>query len=91
MRFSFGSLAIIVLAVTAFGQEHSMPMPAATAVPLESGLGELHVATSTKNADAQRYFDQGMRYVYAFNHEAAVASFQRAAELDPDFALAYWG
>ena len=91
MRFSFASLAIIVLAAAAFAQEHSMPMPAATAVPLESGLGGLHVATSTKNADAQRYFDQGMRYVYAFNHEAAVASFKRASELDPDFALAYWG
>lgn len=68
-----------------------MPMPAATAVPLENGLGELHFAVSTKNADAQRYFDQGMRYVYGFNHELAVASFKHATELDPDLAMGYWG
>ena len=68
-----------------------MPMPAATAVPLENGLGELHFAVSTKNPDAQRYFDQGMRYVYGFNHEVAVASFKRATELDPDLAIGYWG
>jgi tetratricopeptide (TPR) repeat protein len=92
MRFSFASLAIIVLvAMSGLAQEHTMPMPAATAVPLENGLGDLHFAVTTKNADAQRYFDQGMRYVYAFNHEAAVASFKRATELDPDLALGYWG
>jgi tetratricopeptide (TPR) repeat protein len=58
---------------------------------IETGLGDLHYPVSTKNAKAQRYFDQGMRYVYAFNHEAAVASFKRAAELDPKLAIAYWG
>ena len=64
---------------------HSAP------VALEPGLSDLHVPVSTKNADAQRFFDQGMRYMYAFNHESAVASFKRAAELDPDLAIAYWG
>jgi len=89
MKSSFAFAAIIVLSTSVLAQEHSMPAPAA--VPLESGLGDLHFAVTTKNADAQRYFDQGMRYVYAFNHEAAVASFKRAVELDPDLALGYWG
>ena len=83
------SAAIIALSVSLFAQDHQMAAPAA--VPLDNGLGDLHVAVTTQNADAQRYFDQGMRYVYAFNHEAAVASFKHAAELDPDLALAYWG
>lgn len=91
MRFSSALLAILILSPSVPAQEHSMPMPAATAVPLENGLGELHFAVSTKNPDAQRYFDQGMRYVYGFNHEQAVASFKHATELDPELALGYWG
>lgn len=70
--------AIIVLSSPALAQ-------------LDPGLGNLHVAVTTANSEAQQYFDQGMRYVYAFNHEAAVASFKKAAELDPDLAIAYWG
>jgi tetratricopeptide (TPR) repeat protein len=58
---------------------------------LDTGLGDLHVKVNTQNPEAQRWFDQGMRYVYAFNHEAAIASFRHAAELDPDLAIAYWG
>ncbi len=60
-------------------------------LPLDAGLGTLHHPVTTKNAVAQQYFDQGLRYVYAFNHEMAVASFKHAAELDPDLAIAYWG
>src|SRR4051812_33398793 len=60
-------------------------------VTLDKGLGALHYPVTTKNAEAQKYFDQGLRYVYAFNHEQAVASFQKATALDPDLALGYWG
>ena len=63
----------------------------AVAVALEPGLGTFHRAVSTKNAEAQKFFDQGMKYLYGFNHEAAVKSFQRAGELDPDLAMAWWG
>lgn len=55
------------------------------------GFGEHRHPVSTKNAEAQRFFDQGLRLVYSFNHEEAVRSFQRAAELDPQMAMAYWG
>src|SRR5438552_6404830 len=58
---------------------------------IEPGLGKVHYATSTKNAEAQRYFDQGMAYLYGFNHEAAVKSFEQAAKLDPNLAMADWG
>jgi tetratricopeptide (TPR) repeat protein len=58
---------------------------------LESGLGNFHWPVSTKNAQAQRFFDQGMKYLYGFNHESAVASFDEAAKLDPNLAMAYWG
>ena len=56
-----------------------------------TGLGNLHHPVSTKNAAAQNFFDQGLRLIYAFNHDEAARSFQKAAELDPKLAMAYWG
>jgi tetratricopeptide (TPR) repeat protein len=64
---------------------------AAPKVTLDDGLGRLHWQVSTKNEKAQEYFDQGMKYLYAFNHEAAVKSFNEATRLDPNLAMGYWG
>src|SRR5213082_2555250 len=64
---------------------------AAAAPALDPGLGTLHWKVSTRDARAQAYFDQGMRYVYAFNHEQAVRSFNEATKRDPELAIGYWG
>lgn len=58
---------------------------------LMPGLGQHHHGTSTKNRDAQRFFDQGLTLVFAFNHEEAARAFRRASELDPQSAMAFWG
>jgi tetratricopeptide (TPR) repeat protein len=58
---------------------------------LMSGIGQHHHPISTKSSDAQRFFDQGLTLVYAFNHDEAVRSFRRASELDPKSAMAEWG
>jgi tetratricopeptide (TPR) repeat protein len=58
---------------------------------LVSGLGQHHHPISTKNPEAQHFFDQGLILVFAFNHEEAVRAFQRAAELDPQSAMSQWG
>lgn len=55
------------------------------------GMGSHHHPVSTANAEAQKFFDQGLSFVFAFNHEEAIRSFKRAAELDPQLAMAYWG
>lgn len=55
------------------------------------GLGALHHEVTTKNKEAQKFFDQGLTLIYAFNHNEAVRSFKKAAQLDPDMAMAYWG
>ena len=60
-------------------------------VPLYTNLGSHHKAISTRVADTQRYFDQGLRLVYGFNHAEAIRAFQRAAELDPTCAMCYRG
>lgn len=59
-------------------------------VALVPGLGSHHHPVSTKNAEAQKFFDQGFRFVYAFNHDEAVRSFEQAAALDPQMAMAHW-
>lgn len=56
-----------------------------------SDIGGHHHIISTKNAEAQRFFDRGLTLVFGFNHEEAVRAFQRAAELDPQSAMPYWG
>jgi tetratricopeptide (TPR) repeat protein len=58
---------------------------------LLSGLGQHHHTISTKNPEAQRFFDQGLRLVFGFNHEEGTRSFRRASELDPQSAMAFWG
>ncbi len=55
------------------------------------GLGSLNHPVSTRVPEAQRFFNQGLTLVYGFNHEEAARSFQRAAQLDPSLAMAYWG
>jgi tetratricopeptide (TPR) repeat protein len=60
-------------------------------VTLVTGLGNLHHPVSTHNRPAQQFFDQGLRYIYCFNHDEAARSFQHAAELDPKLAMAFWG
>ncbi len=58
---------------------------------LVTGYGNWHHLVSTKNAQAQAFFDQGLRQIYAFNHDEATRSFERASELDPKLAMAFWG
>jgi tetratricopeptide (TPR) repeat protein len=59
--------------------------------PLLDGLGDLHVPVTTQSKQAQRYFDQGMRLLFGFNHREAIRSFRSAAHLDPQCAMAHWG
>jgi tetratricopeptide (TPR) repeat protein len=74
-------------------QDHASESAKLPAKPpaLMSGLGRTHHRISTRNPDTQRFFDQGLSLVYAFNRDEAVRSFQRAAELDPKCAMPYWG
>jgi len=81
------TLAMCSLAVA---QDHSAQQQAKPAT-LMSGYGDLHHPVSTSDPQAQQFFDQGLRQIYAFNHDEAARSFQRATELDPKLAIAYWG
>ncbi|CAK7269797.1 hypothetical protein SEPCBS119000_003754 [Sporothrix epigloea] len=54
-------------------------------------LGGYECPVSTASAAAQLWFNRGMRWAFAFNHEEAVCCFRKAAEHDPDCVMAYWG
>ena len=58
--------------------------------PLLDGLGSYSRKITTKSPKAQRYFDQGLALLHGFNHAAAIRSFQEAAQLDPECAMAHW-
>ncbi len=85
----FSRLAALCLALAGC---RSTPAPAPSPqAQLFAGLGSHHRAITTASWDAQKYFDQGLTFAFAFNHDEAIRSFSRAAELDPGSAMAWWG
>src|SRR5215468_4305783 len=82
--------AAIGVAATAFAHDGVKPgIDPGRAI--DPGLGKLTHPVSTRNKQAQAFFDQGLKLCYAFNHEGAIAAFRHAAELDPQLAMAHWG
>ncbi|MGH7534751.1 MAG: hypothetical protein ACREMG_04130, partial [Gemmatimonadales bacterium] len=84
--------------VAAAAQEHEHAAAAAPAAapagepePLYDDLGTLHKKVTTTSPQAQRYFDQGLRLTYAFNHDEAIRSFTEGAKLDSTCAMCWWG
>jgi tetratricopeptide (TPR) repeat protein len=92
MKFWLSILLAFATCGSILAQEHpAHPQPKPKPATLMVGLGDLHHPVSTKSAPAQQFFDQALRLIYAFNHDEAARSFQRAADLDPKLAIAYWG
>lgn len=54
-------------------------------------LGNYHRPVDTPSPQAQVWFDRGLVWAYAFNHEEAITCFERALALDADLAIARWG
>jgi tetratricopeptide (TPR) repeat protein len=59
--------------------------------PLFSGLAGMHYEVSTKNTEAQQYFDQGLMLSFGFNHAESARSFYEATRQDSTFAMGWWG
>jgi tetratricopeptide (TPR) repeat protein len=91
MRCQISILLVLLLCLPALAQDNHNADVAARPITLMAGVGNAHHPVSTKNPEAQQFFDQGLRFIYAFNHDEAARSFQKAADLDPKLAIAYWG
>jgi tetratricopeptide (TPR) repeat protein len=85
------SVAFYLLPFLAFAQHHEMAPPAEKPVSLYKGLGAWRHPIATSNAEAQKYFDQGLALLYGFNRYESLRSFRKAAELDPSALMAFWG
>jgi tetratricopeptide (TPR) repeat protein len=92
-------LAIPALLATSrlTAQEHRHPpgQPSTGAssaeTPLYDNLGTLHHTITTESELAQKYFNQGLRLTYAFNHDEAIKSFKQGLKHDSTCAMCYWG
>ncbi len=84
---------VFSLSVAAQHTDHKPPEAPAAAKPIELVTTDAitHRKVATADKQAQAYFDQGLTLYYAFNDGDAVRSFRRAAELDPQLAMAHWG
>jgi tetratricopeptide (TPR) repeat protein len=90
LAFSLSLAFFFLLPARTFAQ-HDHASDSAAPAQLMSGMGSLHHPIATSNPEAQKFFDQGLTLMYAFNHDEAVRSFRRAAELDPKAAMPWWG
>ena len=89
----FAATVLLFCAAPSWGTESAVapgPKDLLTQSPY-TNLGSHHKPISTQVAATQQYFDQGLRFMYGFNHAEAIRSFTRAAELDPTCAMCYWG
>jgi tetratricopeptide (TPR) repeat protein len=93
-------LALVAFAVGFFGFQslHSGVAPSSPPMPEEpvgatllEGLGDYSMPVHSGRPETQRWFDQGLMLTYGFNHDAAERSFLKAAEIDPDCAMCWWG
>jgi len=60
-------------------------------VILYGGTGAWSHAIATHSPEAQKYFDQGLSLTYGFNRYEGLRPFRKAAELDPEAPMAWWG
>src|SRR3954451_11853784 len=86
-----GSLIVVAAVASLSGCAARAHHEASARPPLYDNLGTHHHAVTTSSPEAQRYFDQGLRLIYAFNHDEATKAFEEATRLDPACAMAWWG
>lgn len=84
-------ILVLIFSINIFGQHPHQPGGDQKPSAIMPGMGDVHHPVSTQSAEAQKFFNQGLAFLYGFNHEEAVRSFKQAAALDPKLMMAYWG
>jgi tetratricopeptide (TPR) repeat protein len=82
-------LVVLLAGVIVAGSGTSADAPGTP--KLFDGIGDYTRKVTTNNPEAQKYFTQGLNFLFAFNHDEAILLFEQAAKLDPTCAMAYWG
>ena len=83
----------ILMPIFLIGCASSKPQAFVVDTPAQifTDMGPHVRAVTTSSPEAQDYFNQGLNWLYSFNHDEAIRSFKKAAELDPTCAMAWWG
>jgi len=81
-------LSRVVVAAVRWSIAANLAVLAGYGSPLQHPSGH---TTAIIGPDAQREFKRGLESYYAFDYEAAIASFERAAQFDPEAAMPHWG
>jgi tetratricopeptide (TPR) repeat protein len=85
------TFTLLICGPAAAQHQHAEAASSATSACTSTGFGTVHHPVKTSNPQAQGAFEHGLALDYGFNHNQAEKCFQRAAELDPSMAMAYWG
>jgi tetratricopeptide (TPR) repeat protein len=92
------SITVIALAMPALAQDNTqvchtpIVTKASTAkAVMNEGYGKVNFKVTTGSAEAQAFFNQGLALLHSFWAYEADKSFERAAQLDPECAMAQWG
>jgi tetratricopeptide (TPR) repeat protein len=91
MSRTFAAAAVLAASMFVWSDRVHAQVVDAPIAPELSGLGTLHMPVTTKVPRAQAFFDQGVRLLYAFNHQESRRAFEEAARLDPEMPMAWWG
>jgi tetratricopeptide (TPR) repeat protein len=93
VRFPLPVVFLALLAAPAVAQhKHELDKNVdMSRAPALKRVGDIHHPVSTKNQQAQAFFNQGIALIYAFNHLEAERAFVQAQKLDPNLAMAWWG
>jgi tetratricopeptide (TPR) repeat protein len=90
-RASLTSILVFIFAAVGLAQRPEQAGNTPATDVFQNGVYGHHHSVSTKSMEAQRLFDQGLGLIYSLNYSGAGDCFRRAAALDPNMAMAYWG
>ncbi|HWC16907.1 MAG TPA: tetratricopeptide repeat protein [Terriglobales bacterium] len=98
-RSSLRVFVFVGIAAFSFAQHQHTADPEAVRLELSKlpspqrldGLGQAHITITTKSAEAQQWFDQGLAALHCFWDYEALRAFEQAVRLDPDCAMCHWG
>ena len=83
--------ALLLLCAACVDQQSIKPDSEQAHAVLVQGSGTYSRKISTKNPQAQAFFDQGLRLAWGFYFPESIASYQEAARMDPDHPMPFWG
>ncbi len=83
----------LALAILPFGCQSAGPASSAKTgrAQIFRGMGTHHRSITTSSDRAQQFFDQGLIWAYAFNHDEAIRSFTECTKIDPNCSMCWWG